>query len=78
MTTISTTVGKNHLEEMEWPSETTKEIEMQYLGATSKTTKWSIPFQGKPFIIMVIQVYAPKSNVEELKLNGSIKTYNTF
>ena len=39
MTIISTTVGKNPLEEMEQPSWSTKESEMQYLGAISKTTK---------------------------------------
>ena len=36
---ISTTVGKNPLEEMEWPSQSTKEPEMQYLGAISKATE---------------------------------------
>ena len=39
MTTISTTVGKNPLEEMEEPSWSTKESEMQYLDAISKTTE---------------------------------------
>ena len=33
MTIISTTVDKNSLEEMEYPSQPTKEFEMQYLGA---------------------------------------------
>ena len=28
----------------------------------------SVPFQGKPFNIMVIQVYAPTSNAEEAKV----------
>ena len=36
---ISTTVGKNPLEEMEKPLYSTKELEMQYLGAISKTTE---------------------------------------
>ena len=36
---------------------------MQYLDAVSKMTQWS-HFQGKPFNIMVIQVYAPISNAE--------------
>ena len=36
----------------------------------------SVHFQGKPFNITVIQVYAPTSNAEEL--NGSMKTYKTF
>ena len=38
----------------------------------------SIRFQGKPFNITVIQVYAPTNNAEKLKLNGSMKTYKTF
>ena len=38
---------------------------MQYLDAVSKTTEWSLRFQGKPFNITVIQVYAPTSNAEE-------------
>ena len=39
MTITSTTVGKNPLEEMDQPSESTKESEMQYLDAVSKTTE---------------------------------------
>ena len=35
----------------------------------------SVHFQGKPFNITIIQVYAPTSNAEELKLNDSMKTY---
>ena len=38
----------------------------------------SVHFQGKPFNITVILVYAPASNAEETKLNGSMKTYKTF
>ena len=38
---------------------------MQYLDAISKTTEWSVDFQGKPFNITVIQVYVPTSNAEE-------------
>ena len=36
MTIIFTTVGKNPLEEMEYPSQSTKESETQYLDAVSK------------------------------------------
>ena len=36
---------------------------MQYLGAVSKMMGWSQCFQGKPFNITVIQVYA--TNAEE-------------
>ena len=38
---------------------------MQYLDAVSKTTEWSVCFQGKPFKITVIQVYVPTSDAEE-------------
>ena len=36
MTIISTKVGKNPLEEMEQPSESTKKSKMEYLNAVSK------------------------------------------
>ena len=39
MTIISTPVGRNRLEEMESSSWSTKESEMQYLDAISKTTE---------------------------------------
>ena len=39
MTIISITEGRNPSEEMEWPSWSTKESEMQYLDAISKTTE---------------------------------------
>ena len=38
----------------------------------------NLHFQGKPFNIMVIQVYAPTSNAEGLKLKESMKTYKNF
>ena len=41
---------------------------MQYLDAISKTTEWSVCFQGKLFNITVIQVYAPTSNAEEAEV----------
>ena len=41
---------------------------MQYLDAISKTTGWSVCFQGKPFNITVIQVYALTGNAEEAEV----------
>ena len=41
---------------------------MQYLDAVSKTTEWSVCFQGKPFNIMVIQAYTSTSNAEEAEV----------
>ena len=67
MTIISTTVGKNPLEEMEYPSLSTKESEMQYLDVISKTTDLCL-FPGTPFNITVIQIYAPTSNAEEVEV----------
>ena len=40
--------------------------------------KISVRFQGKPFNITVIQVYAPPVIMKKLKLNSSMKTYKTF
>ena len=49
------------------------------LGCNLKNDRMnSVHFQGKPFNITVIQVYAPTSNTEEAELNGSMKTYKTF
>ena len=38
----------------------------------------SVCFQGKPFNITAIQVYARLVMLKKLKLNGSMKTYKTF
>ena len=38
----------------------------------------SVHLQGKPFIITVIQVYAPTSNAEEAEVDGFMKTFKTF
>ena len=46
-----------------------KESKMQYLDAISKHDRMiSVRFQGKPFNITVIQVYAPTSNAEEAEV----------
>ena len=41
---------------------------MQYLAAVSNDRKISVHFQGKPFDITVIKVYAPTSNAEEAEV----------
>ena len=42
---------------------------MQYLDAILKMTEMiSVHFQGKPFNITVIQVYAPTRNAEEAEV----------
>ena len=46
-----------------------KESEMQYLGAISNMTRrGSVCFQGKPFSVTVIQVYALTSNGEKAEV----------
>ena len=48
---------------------------MQYMGAVSKTTQSSVCFQGKPFSITVIQVYAPTTNAERSYTTNTKKTH---
>ena len=55
-----------------------KRVRNAVLGCNLKNDKMiSVCFQGKPFNIMVIQVYA-QVMLKKLKLNGSMKTYETF
>ena len=54
-----------------------KRVQNAVLGSNLKNDRMiSVRFQGKPFNITVIQVYAPTTNAK--KLNGSLKTYKTF
>ena len=56
-----------------------KRVRNAVLGCSLKNDRMiSVHFQGKPFNITVIQVHAPTIHAEELKLNGSTKTYKTF
>ena len=50
------------------------------LGCNVKNDRMiSVRFQGKPFNITVIQVYAPTTNAEKkMKLTAFMKTYKTF
>ena len=38
----------------------------------------TVHFQGKPFNITLIQVYAPTSNAEEAEVERFMKTYKNF
>ena len=68
MTIISTTVGKNILEEMEQPSQSTR-VQNAVLECNLKNNRMiSVHFQGKPFSITVIQAYALTSNAEEAEV----------
>ena len=56
-----------------------KRVRNAVLGCNLKNHRMiSVHFQGKPFNITVIQVYALTSNAKEADLNGSMKTYKTF
>ena len=56
-----------------------KRVQNAVLGCNLKNNRTiSVRFQGKPFNIMVIHVYAPASNAEKLKPNGSMMPYKTF
>ena len=56
-----------------------KRVRNPVLGCNLKNDRMiSVHFQDKPFSITVIQVYAPTSNAEEDRLNGSMKTYKTI
>ena len=62
--------GQESLKEVEQPSQSTKEYKMQYLDVFSKMKKMiSVHFQGKPFNITVIQVYAPTTKVKEAEVD---------
>ena len=66
MTSISTNVGENPLEEMEQAlqSKSPKHI----LECNLKNDRMiTICFQGKPFSITLIQVYTPTTNAKEAK-----------
>ena len=52
-----------------------KRVRNVVLGCNLKNNRMiSIRFQGKPFSITVIQVYAPTSSAEEAEVNSSMKT----
>ena len=56
-----------------------KRVRNAVLGCNLKNNRMiSVRFQGKPFNIMVIQVYAPTSNAEEAEIKWFYETYKTF
>ena len=56
-----------------------KRVRNAVLGCNLRNNRMiSVCLQGKPFNIMVIQVYAPTSNTEEAEVKSSMKTYKTF
>ena len=66
---ISTTVGRNPLEDMGVAIMVNKRVRNAVLGCNLKNDRMiSVRFKGKPFNITVIQVYAPTSNAEDAEV----------
>ena len=69
MTIISTTTGRNPSEEMGAAIIVNERVQNTVLRCNLKNDRMiSVCFQGKPFNITVIQVYAPTSNAEEAEV----------
>ena len=78
MTIISTTVGKNLLEDMELPSQSTR-VQNAVLGCNLKKDRTiSVCMQGKPFNITVIKVYASTTNAEEAEVEWFYEDLQDF
>ena len=74
MTIISTTVGKKSLRRNGIALTINKRVQNAVLGCNLKNDRMiSVHFQGKPFNITVIQVYAPTSNAEEAEVEQLYK-----
>ena len=69
MTTISTSLGRNPLEKNGVDLTVNKGVWNGVLGCNLKNDRMiSVCFQGKPFNITVIQVYAPTTSAEEAEV----------
>ena len=56
-----------------------KRIQSAVLGCNLKNNRMiSVHFQGKPFNITVIQVYAQPLMLKKMKFNGFMMTYKIF
>ena len=79
MTIVSTTVGKNPLEEYGVAIIVNKRVWNAVLGCNLKNDRMiSVRFQHKPFSITVIQVYAPTSNAEEAEVERFYEDLQDF
>ena len=77
MTIISTTVGRNPLEEMEWPS-STKRVQNAVLGCNYKNKQFNCSFPRQTIHITVIQVYAPTTKAEEAEVEWFYEDLQDF
>ena len=55
-----------------------KRVRNAVLGCNLKNRMISVHFQGKPFNITVIQVYAPTYNAEEAEIEWFYEDLKTF
>ena len=79
MTIIPTTVGKKFLRRNGVAIIVNKTVQNAVLGCSLKNDRMiSVCFQGKPFNIMVIQVYAPTSNAEEAEVERFYEDFQYF
>ena len=79
MAIISTTVDKNPLEENGVVIIVNKRIQNAVLGYNLKNDRMiSVWFQGKPFNIIVIQVYAPTTNAKEAEVERFCEDLQDF
>ena len=71
MIIISSTVGKNPLEEKKYVTLiVNRRVQNAVLGCNLKNDRMiSVHFQGKPFNITVIQVYAPTTDTKEAEVD---------
>ena len=80
-TIISTTVGRNPLEEgiMMLTIMVNKRVQNSVLGCNLKNDRMiSVRFQGKPFNNTVIQVYVSTSNAEEAEVEWFYEDLQDF
>ena len=71
-------MGKNLLEDMELPSQSTR-VQNAVLGGNLKNDRTiSVHFQGKPFNTTVIQVCAPTTNAEEAEVERFYEDLKIF
>ena len=68
LTIISTTVGKNPIEEMKQPSQSTKSLKCSTSVQSQKGQNDLCSFPSLPFNITIIQVYAATTNAEEAEV----------
>ena len=79
MTIISTIEGKNALEEMELAITVNRRLWNAVLGYNLKNYRMiSVHFQGKPFNMMVTQLYALISNTEEAEVEWFYEDLQDF